>query len=142
MIEMSLSAVVYKAMLALEQEFPGYRFEREPISGECEVVYPDGARVSWDAAKACERLLGNISHIGVLRGRIARHLGKASALERLVLYSGSHAGDVIEETGFGEIEEELDLLEISPDEHLRGFVGALRALIGAARQERNPIVFV
>ncbi|MEI9429701.1 hypothetical protein [Mesorhizobium sp. Cs1299R1N3] len=99
-------------------------------------------RASPGAVKACERLLGNISHIGALRGRIARHLGKASALERLVLYSGSHAGDVIEETGFGEVEEELGLLETSPDEYLGRFASVMRAVIGAARQERNPIVFV
>jgi len=139
---MSLSAVVFKSMLALEREFPGYRFEREPTSGECEAVYPDGARIPWDVIKACEQWLGNISHIGVLRGRIARHLGKASALERLVLYSGNHCGDVIEDMSFGELEEELALIEASPDEYLRGFASALRALIGAARQERNPIVFV
>ncbi|BCG87124.1 MULTISPECIES: hypothetical protein [unclassified Mesorhizobium] len=139
---MSLKAIVFKGMLALEQEFPGYRFEREPISGECEVVYPDGARIPWEAVKVCEQWFGNVSHIGTLRGRIARYVGKASALKRLVLYSGSHAGDVIEEARFGELEGELALLEASSDEYVGGFAVALRTLIGAARQERNPIVFV
>ena len=139
---MSLTAIVYKSMLALEKEFPGYRFEREPMSGECEVVYPDGARLPWEAVKASEQWLGNIALIGHLRSTIAGYVGKLSALERLVLYSGSHGGDVIEDASFGELEEELALIDASPDEYIREFAAHLRILISMARQERNPIVFV
>ncbi len=64
---MGLSAVVYKSASALEKALPRYRFQREPISGECEIIHPVGAEVPWDAVKACDHRFGNIPHIGALR---------------------------------------------------------------------------
>ncbi|MER8399844.1 hypothetical protein [Mesorhizobium sp. M1348] len=139
---MGLSAVVYKSASALEKEFPGYHFRCEPTSGECEVIYPDGARIPQDTVTACERRFGNISHIGVLRETIFGYLGKGSALERLVLYSGSHAGDVIKGASFDDLEGELRLIESSPEAVVREFADELLALISMARLEQNPIVFV
>lgn len=139
---MGLSAVVYKNASALEKEFPGYRFQREPISGECEPIHPADRGIPWDAVKACERRFGSISHIGALRETIAGYLGRDSALERLVLYSGSHAGDVIMDMSFDELEGEARLVEASPDAYVRKFADELLMLIRAARQEQNPIVFV
>ncbi|MDX8527425.1 hypothetical protein RFM68_23265 [Mesorhizobium sp. MSK_1335] len=62
--------------------------------------------------------------------------------ERLVLYSGSHSGDVIEEPSFGELERELKLIESSPDAYVLEFADGLSELIRMARREKNPIVFV
>ncbi|WP_137933623.1 hypothetical protein [Mesorhizobium comanense] len=139
---MSLTAIVFKSSLALEKGFPRYRFEREPISGECAVVYPDGAKLPWEAVIASEQWLGNIAGIDHLRSTIAGYLGKSSALQRLVLYSGSHCGDVIEDVSFSELEKELAFIDASPDEYVKEFAGHMRSLIGMARQEGNPIVFV
>lgn len=139
---MGLDAVVYKSVSALEKEFSGYRFQRDPMSGECEVIHPAGAEIPWDAVKACERRFGNISHIGALRETIIGHLGKGSALERLVLHSGSHAGDVIMDMSFYELEREARLVESSLDAYVREFANQLLLLISAARKEENPIVFV
>ena len=109
---------------------------------ECEVIHPSGAEIPWDAVKACERRFGNISHIGALRETIIERLGKGSALERLVLYSGSHAGDVIMDMSFYELEREARLVESSLDAYVREFANQLLLLISAARKEQNPIVFV
>ena len=65
----------------------------------------------------------------------------ADALERLVLYSGSHCGDVIEEPNFGELERELKIIVSSPDPDVRDFAIELAELIRVARREKNPIVF-
>ncbi|WP_027059922.1 hypothetical protein [Mesorhizobium loti] len=71
-------------------------------------------------------------HLPCRRSTIAGYVGKSSALERLVLYSGSHGGEVIEDASFGELEEELALIDANPDEYVREFAGHLRILIGMA----------
>lgn len=139
---MGLDAAVFKSVSAMEREFPGYRFQREPISGECEVIHPENVDLALDALRARAWRIGNISHVGDLRESIAGHIGKGSALERLVLYSGSHMGDTIEEPSFGELEKELRLIESNPDAWVREFADGLSELIDIARREKNPIVFV
>jgi hypothetical protein len=73
---MGLDAAVFKSVSAMEQEFPGYRFQREPISGECEVIYPENVDLALDALRARAWRIGNISHVGDLRGSIAGLLGE------------------------------------------------------------------
>jgi|GEM_PF-3245201 len=102
----------------------------------------EGVNLTWDVVTARDWRVGNISHVYYLRDWIASQLGEGSALERLVLFSGSHAGDVIEEPSFAELERELKLIETSPDEWVREFADGLAELIGMARGEKNPIVFV
>jgi hypothetical protein len=139
---MGLDAAVFKSVSTMEREFPGYRFQREPMTGECEVIHPEGVNLELDTVMAYSKWLGNVSHIGELSRTIEGYLGSASALERLVLYSGGHMGDVIEEPSFAELERELKLIESSPDEWVREFADGLSELIGMARREKNPIVFV
>jgi len=138
---MGLDAAVFKSVATMEREFPGYRFQREPMTGECEVIRPEGVNLELDTVMAYSKWLGNVSHIGELSRTIEGYLGSASALERLVLYSGGHMGDVIEEPSFAELERELKLIESSPDEWVREFAHELGELIRVARREKNPIVF-
>src|SRR3569832_1448763 len=91
-IDVGLDVAVFKSLSALEREFPGYRFEREPRTGECWVVHPDGVHLDWKTVTARDWRVGNILHVGALRETIAGHLGEESALERFVLSSGSHRG--------------------------------------------------
>ncbi|WP_095200633.1 hypothetical protein [Mesorhizobium carmichaelinearum] len=139
---MGLDVAVFKSASTLEREFPGYRFQREPTTGECEVIHPEGVNLTWDDVMARDWRVGNIAHIAALRELIAGHLGEGSALERIVLYSGSHTGDAIEEPSFGELERDLKLIEPSTDAWVREFADGLAELIGIARREKNPIVFV
>jgi|GEM_PF-2857073 len=37
---MGLDIAVFKSVSTMEKEFPGYRFQREPVTGECEVIDP------------------------------------------------------------------------------------------------------
>ncbi|RWK01173.1 MAG: hypothetical protein EOR43_23975 [Mesorhizobium sp.] len=98
--------------------------------------------LNWDAVIARSWRVENISHIAALLERIAGHLGEGSALERIVRFSASHVGDVTEEPGFGELERELMLIESNPDAWVRECAHGLSELIGMARHEQNPIVFV
>lgn len=139
---MGLDIAVFKSVEAMERDYPGYRFQREPITGECEVIHPEGVNLDWKAATTRSWRVGNIMHVAALRDVIAGDLGEGSALERLVLYSGSHMGDVIEEPSFGELERELKLIESSADEWVREFADGLSELIAMARREKNPVVFV
>jgi hypothetical protein len=141
-IDMGLDVAVFKSLSALEREFPGYRFEREPKTGECRVVHPDGVHLDWKTVTARDWRVGNILHVGALRVTIAGHLGEESALERFVLFSGSHTGYVIEEPSFGELERELKFIESSSDPYVQEFADGLSELIGMARREKNPVVFV
>ena len=138
---MGLDIAVFKNVSTMEREFPGYRFQREPMTGECEVIHPEGVNLTLDAVKACHFRVGNIAQVGYLRERIADNIGEGSALERLVLYSGSHCGDVIKEPSFGELERELKIIVSSPDPDVRDFAVELAELIRVARREKNPIVF-
>ncbi|MFD1984067.1 hypothetical protein ACFSOZ_15530 [Mesorhizobium newzealandense] len=139
---MGLDVAVFKSTSTMEREFPGYCFQREPVTGECEVIHPEGVNLTWDVVTARDWRVGNIAHVAALRETIAGYLGEGSALERIVLFSGSHVGDVIEEPSFGELERELLLIESSTDPWVWEFANGLSELIGTARQERNPIVFV
>jgi hypothetical protein len=139
---MGLNAAVFKSASTMEREFPGYRFRREPVKGECEVIHPEGVDLALDVVTVRDWRVGNIAHVAALREAIAGHLGEGSALERIVLFSGSHAGDVIEEPSFGELERELRLIESSTDAYVREFADGLSELIRMARREKNPIVFV
>jgi len=137
-----LDVAVFKSLSALELEFPGYRFEREPRTGECWVVHPDSVHLDWKTVTARDWRVGNILHVGALRETIAGHLGEESALARIVLFSGSHSGDVIGEPSFGELERELKLIESSSDPYVQEFANGLSELIAMARREKNPVVFV
>ncbi|TIT18023.1 MAG: hypothetical protein E5W70_30655 [Mesorhizobium sp.] len=139
---MGLDVAVFKSASTMKREFPGFRFQREPTTGECEVVHPEGVNLTLDAVTVCNWRVGNIAHVGALREAIAGLLGEGSALERIVLYSGSHAGDVIDEPSFVELERELRLLESSTDAWVREFADGLSESIRMARREKNPIVFV
>ncbi|NUS18381.1 MAG: hypothetical protein HOQ25_01085 [Mesorhizobium sp.] len=139
---MGLDIAVFKSLSAMEREFPGYRFGREPMTGECWVISPEGVNLDWDAVTVRSWRVGNIMHVAALRDAIADRLGEGSHLERIVLYSGSHTGDAIEEPSFVELEAELKLIESDPDPWVREFADGLAELIGMARREKNPIVFV
>ena len=51
-------------------------------------------------------------------------------------------GDAIEEPSFGELERELKLIESCTDAWVRESADGLAELIGMARREKSPIVFV
>ena len=139
---MGLDVAVFKSASTMEREFPGYRFQREPTTGECEVIYPEGVNLTWDAVTVCDWRVGNIAHVAALGEAIAGLLGEGSALERIVLFSACSVGDVIGEPSFVELERELRLLESSTDAWVREFADGLSELIRMARREKNPIVFV
>ncbi|ESZ37539.1 hypothetical protein [Mesorhizobium sp. L2C067A000] len=139
---MGLDLAVFKSVSTMEREFPGYRFQRDPENGECEVIHPEDVTLTWDDVTTRDWRVGNIAHIAALGELIAGLLGEGSALERMVLLSASGVGDVIEEPSFGELKRELRLIESSTDPWVREFADGLVELISMARREKNPIVFV
>ncbi|TPM34158.1 hypothetical protein [Mesorhizobium sp. B2-3-4] len=139
---MGLDVAVFKSVSTMEREFPFHRFQRDPVTGECEAIHPGGVNLGWDDVTACQWRVGNILHVAALRETIAGSLGEGSALEQLVLFSGSHAGDVINDPSFDEIARELRLIRSSTDAWVREFIDGLSELMRIARREKNPIVFV
>lgn len=89
-----------------------------------------------------DRWIGNIDGVAQLRKAARERLGTGSLLEELVLYNGMHCGDVIAEDRFDKLLEELTIMQSSSAQWVEEFVSDMRALIKAARRERNPVVFV
>jgi hypothetical protein len=141
---MGLDAVVYKARerFPIDPESLGLQIEpltREWYSQSGEL--PDAIRIF--GVEALHRRLGNVSSIGMLYKEVARVLGLQTLILSRVLYDGGHAGDLI---GFQEVRElkgEIETLRIHPlSSQLASFLDDLDQLVGAAEEQRNPIVFV
>ncbi|MBB6412406.1 hypothetical protein [Mesorhizobium sangaii] len=81
---MGLDVVVFKSTSTMEREFSGYCFQREPATGECEVIDPEGVNLTWEVVTACDRRVGNIAHVATLRETTAGYLGEGSALDLLM----------------------------------------------------------
>lgn len=92
---------------------------------------------------AAQVRLGNIAEIGHIRETIKRLIGlNTSFILDRVVYSGSHANDVIRVDELDLLSRELDQLnKLDTTDSLLSFVASMRFLINTARAESNPIVF-
>jgi hypothetical protein len=140
---MGLDAVVFRSVRHLEEEFGKGLFDVDQSTGEA--MLRPGAAVSIPRERyfAAQERLGNAASIGALR-EIARSSlgGQATLLVDRVLSSGSHSGDSILVEELQQLDGEICQLENQGDTAPPEFLGALRALMHAARFEKNPIVFV
>ncbi|MER9614271.1 hypothetical protein [Mesorhizobium sp. M0207] len=140
---MSLSAAVYKSKKSLEKQFNLSDCEIDADTGE--VIASKALNQNFDYADsiAIRVDFGNIAHIKFLSDTIAEKFGdRESILEKLFLYSGGHFGDMIENSYFDKILEELNMLRDSEIIEVRDFSTQVRSLVKAAIKEGNPIVFI
>ena len=121
---MGLSAVVFKSAARLKKEY----------SREFEIT-------DEEAGQASARV-GNLSDVDYIRDAVASALGEKSFIGVHVLYSGSHSGDCIPLNHLQSLRDELNRLKQIDDSEVARFVREMEALIEAAEQEKNPIVFV
>ncbi|HSY90057.1 MAG TPA: hypothetical protein VK812_01730 [Candidatus Binatus sp.] len=147
---MGLDAVVYRNKQHLPFDADAAGAYREPTTGEyyCADLaveqsfdrkYPSETRAS------ISKRLGNVSLIAFLREEAKLYLDKNSVVLSKVLYSGTHAGDVIGSESLSRLEAELRQVQRSErhvSKEMVEFITDLQELIIAARLEGNPIVFV
>jgi hypothetical protein len=138
---MGLNAIVYRNVENLPAHVRSATVEfdaktGEPFSRTDEFGLADGLI-------ACDRRLGNISHIAYLRDEAAK-LGvpKQGTLLSKILYSGSHSGDHIDLGLMSSLKAEIELLNLRASDDVATFLQSMRELIAASEIERNPIVFI
>ncbi|WP_448113252.1 hypothetical protein [Mesorhizobium amorphae] len=140
---MSLTALVFKGMPSVERQTKLLDFDVDSYTGE---IIPHGYSISnfnWEDVISTRVRFGNISNVYYIKNIVRKALkNKASFLERLILYSGSHAGDKIDSDLFEDIIREVDILEKSSVPEAKSFPSDIRCLVEAAIREGNPIVFV
>ncbi len=144
---MGLNAVVYihRNNLALDQESDALKTDEE--TGE---VYLKDAEITKQHPKATfvavDKRLGNIDAIAAVRSEISKIIGDKSILYSKVLYSGAHSGDIIGLECLDKLESEINLTEEAIGNSrlpaLKSFLGAMKELVEAAKEQKNPIVFI
>ena len=146
---MGLDAVVYRSKEHLPFDADAEGVSREPTTGEYYCADP-ALEPSFDrkypieTRESISKRLGNISLIALLREEAKGFFDNNSVVLSKVLYSGTHAGDVIGSESLSQLENELRQFQQSErhvSKELAGFIADLRELLIAARREGNPIVF-
>lgn len=140
---MSLSAAVYKSKNSLEKHFNLSDCDIDADTGE--IIASKALNQNFDYADsiAIRVDFGNIAYIKFLSDTMVENFGGGeSMLEKLFLYSGGHFGDMIENSYFAQILEELNMLRDSEIIEVRDFSTQVRSLVKAAIKEGNPIVFI
>jgi len=140
---MSLTAVVFKGRSSVERQTGLRDFDVDTYTGE---IIPSASSIlefKFEDAISKRVHFGNISGVSHIK-KIVRSVlkNRTSFVERLILYSGSHAGDKIENDLFNEILKEVNILENSSVSEAKKFAADIRCLVEAAIREGNPIVFV
>jgi hypothetical protein len=140
---MGLSAIVFKNVAQLENQFGTDLFDVDRTTGETFTKPDVRLGIPRPAFVAAKERLGNVDEVRFLRDTVERLLGtSASILTSRVLYSASHSGDVIGDEELPELRRELFALKAARCEELADFLQAMERLLLAVESEKNPIVFV
>ena len=144
---MSLSALVYRNRGTLDIDVDSLGATRDDRTGEYYFPTPqyDG-KFPREAFIASEFWIGNITGLAELREELRTITNQDSLFEKMVLYSGTHSGDVIELAQMPTLEHELRSLlarrKTQISENLVSVLHGILGLIETAKRENNPIVFV
>ncbi len=142
---MGLDAVVYRNKANIEL---GEKLDKAKIDERTGEIYfeneIDDRETPRDLIEAAEYRIGNIAEVDSLRDEIATLLGPGNQIGDKVLYSGSHSGDVIPVDQLPRLAGEIESIQKMnrSSKELSRFLENLKALINAAINENNPIVFV
>ena len=142
---MGLNAVVFLNKNNLAEALQDPSFPTDPQTGE---IYPTSGdrKYSEEVFTAVNKRLGNASFIGQVANEISTTVSHDSILMTKVLRSSSHSGDVIALNEIARLESEINLVrEKTADVRsadLQEFLNSLLVLIEAAKEQKNPIVFV
>jgi hypothetical protein len=148
---MGVDAAVYKRL----EEVPlpaGSDLNRiivDDITGETYFDDASPVKLPRENAIAVERRLGNMHHIQLLYDQLSRLIPgrrESSLLLNAVLYSGTHAGDVIPLSDAHRLKEEIASVRsmksaMSLPEVAR-FLLDMEELVVASERTGNPIVFI
>jgi hypothetical protein len=140
---MGLDALVFKSKASLENQFKGIAFDVDEHTGEASAFDDTDASIKFEDYVAKSVRFGNAAQISYLSHQVAEVLGSFNTfIERSVLYSGSHSGDVIEVDRLPELIEEVNKIRNSSSADVKRFAESLSSLVIVAQQNGNPIVFV
>ena len=144
---MGLNAVVYKnrSHLAFDPDSVGAKVD--PRTGEFYLKDNGVHEFGQDAAVALGKRLGNMDAIALLSDAIGQALGTPeSLLQKKILFSGTHSGDVIDLAEFDRLRGEIARVRrstiFSQVPGLVEFIQSIDDLVRVASSEENPIVFV
>lgn len=138
---MGLDAAVFKSAARLKKEYSREFAVVDVETGEADAVGHQDFLPLRELVAASFRL-GNLDGVICLREAVASVLGEKSFIAEHILYSGTHAGDCLPMDRLQSLREELNRLKQIDDSAVAKFVRQMEALIEAAQQEGNPIVFV
>lgn len=138
---MGLSAVVFKSAARLKQEYSREFEITDEETGQATAV-GDEDFLSLKQSSAAHARIGNLSDVAYIMDIVESALGEKSFIGARVLYSGSHSGDCIPLNQLQPLRDELNRLKQIDHREIVRFVHGMEALIEAAEQEKNPIVFV
>jgi hypothetical protein len=142
---MGLNAVVYRNRehLPFNPDQLGATLDKR--TGEYYVLDNTSGDLDQEAVVALSRRLGNVNAIEELADTVRRLIGPKSLLESRVLFSGTHAGDVIELDSMRQLSNELEQVRrkanVRHESVLSEFVRSMEDLVNVAVTEGNPIVF-
>ncbi len=145
---MGLDAVVYRNRknLPFDPEQVGAALDARTGEFYFQDSAAAGKRFNGKVVVAVSRHLGNVSAVDFLLEAVERSLGRQdSLLQNKVLFSGTHAGDVIEPLHLHQLGVEIDEVRrsslVNQVPALAEFVRNMEDLLKAALEEGNPIVF-
>lgn len=145
---MGLNAIVYRNISNLTLDT---KDEHPLVDKQTGEVYFDNPKLAQEYGEnvftAAQKRLGNAASIGSIKAEIPLEIiDKLSLLYDKVLYSASHSGDFISVERLEDLESEINLLKektaSSKSPSLESFIEDMIELIKAAKEQRNPIVFV
>ena len=144
---MGLDAGVFRNVTTMQKMLPGCEFNVDSHTGQAVAMRNDlELPLSLDDYLAADFRIGNISHVGYLRELFSSMLAPDSFIQKRVIYSGSHCGDIIELQELDELRKDIEAInkhrEVTIEWQISEFLDAMVALVAAAAKERNPIVFI
>jgi hypothetical protein len=139
-----LNVVVYRNRKHLHLG-PDEKFAQlDPDRGETYFENDELSRRHRERLQAAHLRLGNVTEIAFLRNEIVQLGELTGKLYSKILYSGSHAGDIIAINELPVLLQELISLRLTGrhSDEMRDFLIKLEGLVRAAINEPNPLVFV
>jgi hypothetical protein len=141
---MSLTAVVYKNEINFSEHPLRRFFSVDPKTGQMYSIDGSVNDYAMGDIQAVSKYLGNISTVIHLEKVVGEVLDPSSIIRSKILYSGSHAGDILPKEDSPQLLEELNVLMSRfrvQDELVSAFIDSLIELAFASQRENNPIVF-
>lgn len=137
---MGLDAVVFRSARNLSTPLDSSEYEVDGRTGELTPKSERAASILKREEIALHVRLGNVAEVSFLAELVSDEVHD-SVLQSLILYSGTHSGDVIPPALHEVLRSEIEILKTRQIPSLATLLASLEALLETADRESNPIVF-